>query len=172
MIEVKGDPFASFGLDGEPACKATGSEFGPDFANDWICLGLDIRPNGVITGSGIATSPLTPAITARFDWSNNGTAAGLLPDYSQDIHFYPVAAPARTNSATTDASDAIKEAIRYEEAGSEAASKHDWTSVNQDLNNKGIGARESLSMADNALTLAVSDGEGQGDGEDDRESLG
>jgi hypothetical protein len=69
------------------------------------------------------------------------------------------AGPERAGSHLTDAAAAIKEAIHYEAEASQAASKGDWTAVHQDLNNKGIGARESLKMADGDLGAAVSTGE-------------
>jgi hypothetical protein len=65
----------------------------------------------------------------------------------------------RASSHLADATSAIKEAIHYEAEASQAASKGDWTEVRQDLNNKGIGARESLRMADNDLLNAMSAGE-------------
>jgi hypothetical protein len=92
LIQVPGNPFVSFELTGEPACQSTGGSFGPGFENDWICLGLNIAPGGTFTGGGVATQPLTAASTARFDESPTGSLSGLLPDYSQDIHFDPVAA--------------------------------------------------------------------------------
>lgn len=94
MFGIKGNPLVHFKLDGEAACTATGNRFGPTYADDWICLDLKIHPGATFTGSGVATKPLTAATTARFDESNKGSIKGLLPDYSQDIHFYPVAAAA------------------------------------------------------------------------------
>ena len=65
----------------------------------------------------------------------------------------------RTASHLADAALQIKHAIHYEAEASQAATDGDWTLVRQDLNNKGIGARESLRMADNDLGAAVSTGE-------------
>jgi hypothetical protein len=98
MFGIAGNPLKSFELAGEPACKPNGSRFGPTFADGWLCLGLHVAPEGTFTGSGVATHPLTPATVARFDESNKGSTAGLLPDISQDIHFYPVAAAATAPS--------------------------------------------------------------------------
>ncbi len=109
MIEIKGNPFKTVKLNGEPPCTSTGGKFGPNFETAWLCLGLKIPPGGTITGSLIATKPFTHTTTARFDWSNKGSAAGLLPDYSHDIPYYwiPAAAPTPAAKAAALIADAI-----------------------------------------------------------------
>ena len=99
MIEIRDNPFKTVKLNGEPACTSTGGKFGPNFETAWLCLGLKIPPGGTITGSLIATKPLTHTTTARFDWSNKGSEAGMLPDYSHDIPYYWVAASPPTPAA-------------------------------------------------------------------------
>jgi hypothetical protein len=115
MFGIKGNPLVHLKLDGEAACTATGGRFGPNFADDWICLGLHIPPGQTFTGSGVATKPLTAATTARFDESNKGSIKGLLPDYSQDIHFYPVpaAAPAKTTAPAPKVKTNLRAAQRW-----------------------------------------------------------
>jgi hypothetical protein len=60
---------------------------------------------------------------------------------------------------SADAAHQIKEAILYEMRGRAAAAKGDWPLVHQDLNNKGIGARESLVLAKRDLASAQTTGE-------------
>ena len=115
MFGINGNPLVHLKLDGEQACTATGGRFGPNFADDWICLGLHIPPGHTFTGSGVATKPLTAATTARFDESNKGSIKGLLPDYSQDIHFYPVAAASPAKATAP----AHKEKTKLQSAGRE-----------------------------------------------------
>jgi hypothetical protein len=102
MIEIKDNPFKSVELNGEPPCTSTGGKFGPNFETDWMCLGLKVPPGGTITGSLVATKPFTHTTTARFDWSNKGSAAGMLPDYSHDIPYYWIPAAAPTPAAKAD----------------------------------------------------------------------
>jgi len=69
------------------------------------------------------------------------------------------AGPDRAGSHAADAAASIREAIHYEAEASQAASKGDWTSVRQDLNAKGTGAREALGVAERDIGNAVSAGE-------------
>ena len=87
MVTIANDPLTKFSVDGA-SCTANGSKFGAKFDNGWLCLGLYIPPGAVVLASGTALHPLTTKTTARFDWSPAGTIRGLLPDSSQDMHFY------------------------------------------------------------------------------------
>jgi hypothetical protein len=114
MIEITGDPFKSVKLDGEPPCTSTGGKFGPNFETDWLCLGLKVEPGATITGSLIATKPLTPTTSARFDWSNKGSQGGMLPDYAHEIPFYWIpASPPTPVELITDAIAKENDAIKY-----------------------------------------------------------
>lgn len=93
MVTIANDPITKFSIDGA-SCTANGSKFGAKFHNGWLCLGLYIPPGAVVVASGIALHPLTANTSGRFDWSNAGTIRGLLPDTSQDMHFYGVVTPA------------------------------------------------------------------------------
>jgi hypothetical protein len=114
MVEIKGNPFKSVKLDGEPPCTSTGGKFGPDFDTSWLCLGFKVEPGETITGSLIATKPLTPTTSVRFDWSNKGSQGGLLPDYSHDIPYYwlPETPAEQAVGLITEAIDEENDAIK------------------------------------------------------------
>lgn len=92
MLDVLTDRFTAFNIQGA-ACKNTGMQFGPNFRNAWLCLGLHVPPGATVVGSGTAAKPLTASAVARFDWSDRGSAGGLMPDTSQDIHFATLITP-------------------------------------------------------------------------------
>lgn len=140
-------PLLTFSLAGDPPGTQTGVQ-------DAMLDRIDIAGGATGTGTFKVATPLKSTDKISVYTTTDGFASSV----GQDVSLSK-ALGIHTGTGAAGATDAIEQAIQDEKEGSAAASRHDWTAVHQDLNNKGIGARESLRQADGDLSAALQAGE-------------
>ena len=116
LIQINGsNTITQFSLAGQPACDATGTRFGPNFAHTRECF-TKIPPGRTITGWDCQEPPRQRSDGRLVIGSPNATRAGFLPYISQDVPLSSTVTPPKRKWLEVAEYDE-QEAISSEDSG-------------------------------------------------------